>query len=64
LITYPKRYRANSKELTKKELDEEYIEPDSNLDQWSSKKKIKKEIINGRKQKDQLIKVSRLLEND
>lgn len=52
--------KKNIKALTEVDYDEEFTESDSDLNQWSSKKKIKKEVINGRKEKDQLIKVSRL----
>jgi len=52
--------KKNIKALTEVDYDEQFTESDSDLNQWSSKKKIKKEVIDGRKQKDQLIKVDRL----
>lgn len=41
------------KKFKKKEFDDDFIDDDPILDQVSTKKKIIKEVINERKQKDQ-----------
>ncbi|MFP5470167.1 MAG: hypothetical protein ACLGGV_01090 [Bacteroidia bacterium] len=41
--------KKNFKDLTKKEIDEQAIDPHSDLTLWSKKSKIKKEVKKSRK---------------
>ena len=52
------------KKIKKKEFDDDFIDDDPILDQLSTKKKIIKEVINERKQKDQFSKADRQIDND
>ena len=54
----------NFKGLTKKELDEQAILPDSDLNQWAEKKHIKKDVEESRKQKRVINKLNKELNPD
>jgi len=54
----------NFRNLTKKEIDDQYDDPNSELSEWARKKGIKRNVKDTRKQKQQLNQIRDLIKKD